>query len=124
MYSIGFPDIFNGSTVNLDKDYYAIKTNLKALLMSNRGGLFGDPNYGLNMKQILWDQACKPVVVELLNDEIFHAIYSYMPQITVTRDDIDVTVDGNLVNASISVKADSGVISNLFNIKILLDDEQ
>ena len=47
-----------------------------------------------------------------------------MPQITVTRDDIDVTVDGNLVNASISVKADSGVISNLFNIKILLDDEQ
>lgn len=124
MYSIGFPDIFNGSTVNLDKDYYAIKTNLKALLMSNRGELFGDPNYGLNMKQILWDQACKPVVVELLKDEIFNAIYSYMPQITVTRDDIDVTVDGNLVNASISVKADSGVISNLFNIKILLDDEQ
>ena len=124
MYSIGFPDIFNGSTVNLDKDYYAIKTNLKALLMSNRGGLFGDPNYGLNMKQILWDQACNPVVVELLKDEIFNAIYSYMPQITVTRDDIDVTVDGNLVNASISVKADSGVISNLFNIKILLDDEQ
>ena len=124
MYSIGFPDIFNGSTVYLDKDYYAIKTNLKALLMSNRGGLFGDPNYGLNMKQILWDQACKPVVVELLKDEIFNAIYSYMPQITVTRDDIDVTVDGNLVNASISVKADSGVISNLFNIKILLDDEQ
>ena len=124
MYSIGFPDIFNGSTVNLDKDYYAIKTNLKALLMSSRGGLFGDPNYGLNMKQILWDQACKPVVVELLKDEIFNAIYSYMPQITVTRDDIDVTVDGNLVNASISVKADSGVISNLFNIKILLDDEQ
>ena len=124
MYSIGFPDIFNGSTVNLDKDYYAIKTNLKALLMSSRGGLFGDPNYGLNMKEILWDQACKPVVVELLKDEIFNAIYSYMPQITVTRDDIDVTVDGNLVNASISVKADSGVISNLFNIKILLDDEQ
>ena len=124
MYSIGFPDIFNGSTGNLDKDYYAIKPNLKALLMSNRGGLFGDPNYGLNMKQILWDQACKPVVVELLKDEIFNAIYSYMPQITVTRDDIDVTVDGNLVNASISVKADSGVISNLFNIKILLDDEQ
>lgn len=124
MYSIAFPNIFNGSKVNLAKDYDAIKINLKSLLMSNRGGLFGDPYYGLNMKQILWSQAAKPVVVELLKDEIFNAIYSYMPQVTITRDDIDVEVSGNIVNASISVKADSKIPSNLFNIKILLDEEQ
>lgn len=123
MYSIAFPNIFNGAKVNLTKDYDAIKVNLKSLLMSNRGGLFGDPYYGLNMKQILWSQAAKPVVVELLKDEIFNAIYSYMPQVSITRDDIDVEVDGNLVNASISVKADSKIPSNLFNIKILIDDE-
>ena len=35
MYSIAFPDIFNGSKVNLNKDYDAIKINLKSLLMSN-----------------------------------------------------------------------------------------
>jgi phage baseplate assembly protein W len=123
MYSIAFPDIFNGSKVNLNKDYDAIKVNLKSLLMSNRGGLYGDPFYGLNMKQILWDQACKPVVVELLKDEIFNAIYSYMPQIEITRDDIDVQVDGNLVQASIEVKADSKIPSNLFNIKIMLEED-
>lgn len=123
MYSIAFPNIFNGSKVRLNEDYDAIKVNLKSLLMSNRGGLFGDPYYGLNMKQILWSQAAKPVVVELLKDEIFNAIYSYMPQVSITRDDIDVEVDGNLVNASISVKADSKIPSNLFNIKILIDDE-
>jgi phage baseplate assembly protein W len=123
MYSIAFPNIFNGSKVNLTKDYDAIKVNLKSLLMSNRGGLYGDPHYGLNMKQILWDQACKPVVVELLKDEIFNAIYSYMPQVSITRDDIDVKVDGNLVYASIEVKADSKIPSDLFNIEILLDQE-
>ena len=123
MYSIAFPDIFNGSKVNLTKDYDAIKTNLKSLLMSNRGGLYGDPHYGLNMKQILWDQACRPVVIELLKDEIFNAIYSYMPQIEITRDDIDVTVDGNVVHATIEVKADSRIPSDLFKIKIMLDEE-
>lgn len=123
MYSIAFPDIFNGSKVNLTKDYDAIKINLKSLLMSNRGGLYGDPHYGLNMKQILWDQACRPVVIELLKDEIFNAIYSYMPQIEITRDDIDVTVDGNVVHATIEVKADSRIPSDLFKIKIMLDEE-
>lgn len=124
MYSIAFPNIFNGSKVNLTKDYDAIKVNLKSLLMSNRGGLYGDPHYGLNMKQILWSQAAKPVVIELLKDEIFNAIYSYMPQIEITRDDIDVIVEGNVVQASISVKADSSIASDLFNIQILLEDEQ
>lgn len=123
MYSIAFPDIFNGSKVNLNKDYDAIKINLKSLLMSNRGGLYGDPHFGLNMKQILWDQACRPVVIELLKDEIFNAIYSYMPQVSITRDDIDVEVDGNVVHASINVKADSKIPSNLFNIKIIIDEE-
>lgn len=123
MYSIAFPDIFNGSKVNLNKDYDAIKINLKSLLMSNRGGLYGDPHYGLNMKQILWDQACRPVVIELLKDEIFNAIYSYMPQIEITRDDIDVTVDGNVVHATIEVKADSSIPSDLFKIKIMLDED-
>lgn len=123
MYSIAFPDIFNGSKVNLNKDYDAIRVNLKSLLMSNRGGLYGDPFYGLNMKQILWSQACKPVVEELLKDEIFNAIYSYMPQVQITRDDIDVQVSGNVVQASINVEVDPTIPSNLFNIQILIDED-
>lgn len=133
MYSIAFPNIFNGSKVNLAKDYDAIKINLKSLLMSNRGGLFGDPYYGLNLKKILWGQAKESLEIdllpddtikkELLKDEIFNAIYSYMPQVSIKRNDIDVKVDGNLVQASIEVKADSKIPSDLFNIKILLDQD-
>lgn len=139
MYSIAFPDIFNGSKVNLTKDYDAIKVNLKSLLMSNRGGLYGDPHYGVDIKKILWNQAATPleidrntggrydrdpIRIELLKDEIFNAIYSYMPQVSITRDDIEVAVDGNIVEASIEVKADSKIPSNLFNIQIIANDEQ
>ena len=123
MYSIAFPKIFNGSKVNLNKDYDAVKVNLKSLLMSNRKGLYGDPYYGVNLKQVLWHQAAKPMIVELLKDEMFNAIYSYMPQATVTRDDIDIEVDGNTVYASIDVALDSTIPSDLFKIKILMDDE-
>ena len=140
MYSIAFPDIFNGAKVNLNKDFDAVKVNLKSLLMSNRGGLYGDPHYGVNIKKILWGQAASqlvldmkggnnwkagktPMTIELLKDEIFDAIYSYMPQVEIKRDDINVKVQGNIVQASIELKADSTIPSNLFNIQILLDDE-
>ena len=123
MYSIVFPNIFNGSKVNLNKDYDAVKVNLKSLLMSNRKGLYGDPYYGVNLKQILWHQAAKPVVIELLKDEIFQAIYSYMPQAEVTKDDIGVEVDGNTVYATIDVSLDASIPSDLLKIEILMQDE-
>ena len=44
-------------------------------------------------------------------------------EIYVTKDDIDVEVDGNTVYASIDVSLDSTIPSDLFKIKILLDDE-
>ncbi len=123
MYSIAFPKIFNGSKVNLNKDFDAVKVNLKSLLMSNRFGLYGDPYYGVDLKQIVWHQATKPVVIDLLKDEIFTAIYSYMPQVEITRDDIDVSVEDNTVYASIDVALNGSMPSNLLKIKILLDDD-
>ena len=124
MYSIGFPNIFNGSTVYLNKDYDAIKTNLKLLLGSNRGGLFGDPYYGTKLKTVLWDQAHDDIILELLKDDVFEAIYSYMPQITVKKDDITVTKQNNFVNVTIKVTSDSGVESNLYEITLLTNDSE
>ena len=36
-YSISFPDIFNKSTINLEKDYDAVRQNIVLLLGSNKG---------------------------------------------------------------------------------------
>ena len=123
MYSIAFPNIFNGSTVNLYKDYTAVKSNLKNLLSSNRGGLFGDPHFGTAIKQILFDQAHEDIAKELIKDEVYEAIFSYMPQTTIDREDIDVIIDGNVVSVSIKAKNDLGIVSDLLNIELLKSDE-
>ena len=123
MYSIAFPNIFNGSTVNLYKDYDAIKSNLKNLLYSNKGGLFGDPYYGTNLKHILFDQAAKDIIKELIKDDIYEAIFSYMPQTTIQRDYIDVDIQNTFVSVTIKAKNDLGVVSDLMQIKLLNTEE-
>lgn len=122
-YSIGFPKIFNGSRVNLSKGRNAIKANLTALLASDKGALFGDPYYGTRLKSLLWEQAYDPIVRDLIKEDVFEAIYSYMPQITVKRDSIKIDIIDNVVMASIEVSDDLGIESNLYEIALLNGSE-
>lgn len=122
MYSIAFPNIFNGSTINLYKDELALKSNLRNLLASNRGGLFGDPHYGTALKPILWDQAHEDIMKELIRDEVYEAILSYMPQTTLDRNLIGVESIGNVVRVTIRAINDLGVASNLMQIELLKSD--
>ena len=123
VYSIGFPKIFNGSRVNLSKGRNAIKANLTALLASDKGALFGDPYYGTRLKSLLWEQAYDPIVRDLIKEDVFEAIYSYMPQITVKRDSIKIDIIDNIVMASIEVSDDLGIESNLYEIALLNGSE-
>ena len=123
MYSLAFPNMFNGATINLYKDYDAIKSNLKNLLYSNRGGLFGDPHYGTNLKHILFDQAAKEIMKELVKDDIYEAILSYMPQTTIERDFIEVYIQDTFVSVTIKAKNDLGIVSDLLQIELLNTDE-
>lgn len=122
MYSIAFPNIFKGSTVNLLKDEEAINNNLKLLIGSNRGGLYGDPHYGVDIKQILYDNQIDPLMKSLVRDEICEAVNSYMPQCTVDREDINMVDNGNnFVTLNIQVKTNSGIVSDGFQIELMSD---
>ena len=123
MYSIGFPKIFNGSRVKLLKGRDAIKSNLIALLSSDKGALYGDPHYGTRLKSLLWEQAYDPIIRDLIKEDVFEAIYSYMPQINVQRDSIDIKIVDNVVMASITATDDLGIESNLYEIELLNGSE-
>ena len=123
MYSIAFPNIFNGSTIRLYKDETAAKSNLRNLLGSNKGGLFGDSDFGTALKQIMWDQAHPDVAKELIRDEVYEAILSYMPQTTIDRDTIGVEIEDNVVKVTIRAYNDMGIYSNLLEISLLNNDE-
>lgn len=117
--SIGFPKIFNGSTVNVSHGDNATKENLIALLSSTKGALFGDPHYGTRLKQLLYEQTKDYVIVEHIKDDVFEAIYSYMPQITVDRKSIKINVVGNVVMAYINAKNNFTNETNLYDISLL-----
>lgn len=46
MYSINFPDMVSSVTTKLISDHDATVQNLKLVLLSDRGSLFGDPYFG------------------------------------------------------------------------------
>jgi len=87
MRSIQFPEMFTRTVTNTVSDYDATLQNLKMLLWSEKGELFGDPYYGTGIKRYLYDQN-DAVLVDILIDDIYTAITLFMPQIKVNRNDI------------------------------------
>lgn len=87
MKSIQFPEMFTRTVTNTVSDYDATLQNLKMLLWSEKGELFGDPYYGTGIKRYLYDQN-DTVLVDILIDDIYTAITLFMPQIRVNRNDI------------------------------------
>ena len=122
-YSISFPNIFNKSHVNLENGYDAIRQNLILLLGSNKGGLYGDPWFGTDIKSILWDQAHNDIVTRIVKEQIYEAIYSYMPNnVAIKQDDIVVNIIDNYVNVQINLSAYSNKENDILNISLLNED--
>lgn len=123
-YSISFPNMFNKSHVNLEKDYDAVKQNLILLLGSNKGGLYGDPWFGTNIKQILWDQNHREILTTIVKEHIYDAIYSYMPNnIEIKPSDIVVNIIDNYANVKINLSAYSNKENDMLNINLLNDSD-
>lgn len=118
MKSLNFPKMFNSSTTNVIVDKEATASNLKALLMSETGELLGDPYYGVALKAHLFEQN-NYVLVNILVDEIYTKIVTFMPQLTITRDDIVITSDDR-GQISIQIRALNKLdyTTDLYNIVI------
>ena len=93
MYSINFPKMFTSAKTLLVEDHDAILSNLKLLLASDRTVLFGDPYYGTELKKFIYEQN-NSILKDLVIDEIYETIILFLPQIYLSRSDIDVTSDG------------------------------
>lgn len=123
-YSISFPNMFNKSHINLEKDYDAVKQNLILLLGSNKGGLYGDPWFGTNIKSILWDQNHREILTTIVKEHIYDAIYSYMPNnIEIKPSDIVVNIIDNYANVKIDLSAYSNKENDMLNINLLNDSD-
>lgn len=122
MKSIAFPEMFNHTTTNLVHDYDATLQNLKMLIWSEKGELFGDPYYGTGLKRYLFDQNDN-VLQDILLDDLYTAIVLFIPQIKVERKDVKLIRD-QIGTITLTIKAlnRADFTTDLYNI-VLFQNE-
>lgn len=96
MTSIAFPTFLNTTSTILYKDHEATASNLKLTLLSMKNELFGDPYFGTNIQKLMFEQN-NSVLKDIIIDDFYTAIVTFMPQLVVKREDIDIDIDGRSV---------------------------
>ena len=119
MKSISFPHMFTRTTTNLVEDYDATLQNLKMLLWSEKGELFGDPYYGTGLKKYLYDQNDN-ILQDILLDDLYTAIKLFMPQLSLERKDVKL-VRGAKGELSVTIRAinKADFTTNMYSIVLL-----
>lgn len=118
MNSLSFPQIFNSATTLVVRDKQATEQNLKLLLTADRGGLFGDPAFGSNLKRLLFEQN-NLILRDIVIDEIYTLILQFMPQIQVQRKDIKVDSNGYRVQVTIQATNMLDYTTDMYVLKLL-----
>lgn len=120
--SIAFPNMFTRSSTNCVSNKEATMQNLKYLILSEKGELFGDPFYGVGLKKYLFDQN-DTIVKDLVLDDMYTAIASFMPQLRISRNDLKLRT-GDKGEIFVDIKAVNQVdfTTDLYSI-VLLDTD-
>lgn len=121
MYSIKFPDMLSSVETNLTLDHPATSQNLLLMLKSDKGSLFGDPYFGTIIKKMLYDQN-NIVLHNLLIDELYTSIVTFMPQIKLSRNDIRLSCTKEAIYVTIEALNLIDYQIDLFNIKLTEDE--
>ena len=95
MRSYKFPKIFdtNSSRIWRSDEYgKATKQNVLLLLQSERGELICDPYFGILLKHYMFNQNSY-ILKDMLLDTIYTQIAIFLPQVKISRNDIDIVSD-------------------------------
>jgi phage baseplate assembly protein W len=87
MFSTNHTNVWNS-----DEFLAATKQNTKLVLLTNKGEIFGDPYFGLLLKQYMFDQNSY-VLRDILIDMIYNQLAIFIPQVRIKRQDISIIQD-------------------------------
>ena len=118
MNSIDFPYFLSGSSTKVVSGHDATYNNLRLLLKSDKYGLFGDPDFGTNLKRLLFNQN-NMVLRDIVIDDIYTAIIIFLPQILVERKNITITSDGTTLYANIKAQNMLDYTTNIYNLSLM-----
>lgn len=117
MYSFNFPEMIGSTTSKLLKDKEAVKSNLRLLISSERLSLFGDPYFGTALKRAIFEQP-NALIVDLLIDEIYTAIITFIPQVYIERQNITIYNKGSTLYAELNYIYKPDNTSDLYIISL------
>ena len=120
--SIAFPNMFTRTSTNFVTDKEATFQNLKYLILSEKGELFGDPFYGVGLKKYLFDQN-DTIIQDLVLDDMYTAIATFMPQLRINRNDLKLrTGDKGEIFVDIRAINQLDFTTDLYSIVLLETD--
>ena len=123
MNSIAFPNMFTTTSTLVVGDKDASMQDLKLLLASEKGELFGDPYFGVRIKRYTFNQN-NYILRDILVDELFSQIKVFAPQITVNREDIKITQKGNRLIATIKGINKLDFTTDMYQLELFNGDEE
>ena len=123
MESINFPKMFYTTSTRIVNGIEATQLNLQSLLLSEKGELLGDPYFGTRLKQYIFDQN-NYVLRDILIDELYTAIATFMPQLIINRSDIKITQDRTALYAIVKVTNRLDYSTDMFNLVLFQEAEQ
>ena len=121
MYSFNFPNMLNGVSSNTIEGIEAVRSNMKLLLASEKMSHFGDPYFGSQLKRALFEQSSS-IIVDLMIDEIYSTLITFIPQIYLTRKDITIKCKKTELFAEIRYVYLPDNVSDLYIISLTKSD--
>lgn len=122
MYSFAWPDMVKNTSANIIENHPATVSNLKLMLLSNKKSLLGDPYYGTNLKKLIFEQN-NQILKDLIIDDVYTSILTFMPQLVLSRNDITITSDKHKVYINIKATNVLDYTTNLYNITLTEGEE-
>lgn len=121
MLSISFPSMFLSNSTKTVKDLDATKQNTLLLLNSEKGELFGDPYFGIRLKRYIYEQN-NYILKDVIIDEIYTQLALFMPQLRVSRNDIDIVQERAILYCKFKAINQIDFTTNTYNL-VLYDEE-
>lgn len=119
--SISFPKMLNHNRVQLVEDYDATLQNIKTVLGSEKGEFKFDPYFGIRLKRYMFEQN-NFVLQDLLLDEIYEQLVTFISQIIVRRNDI--TFEKERAKLYLNIKCTNRVDFTLNTYNLVLYNNQ
>lgn len=122
MKSIAFPKMFSKNTTLITEGHAATMQNLTLLLSSEQGSLQDDPGFGIKLKAYMYEPN-NNILRDILIDEIYTQICIFIPQITLTRKDINVITKGTTCTAYIRCTNRLDFTTDMYSINLFTTQE-